>query len=203
MNKIINLINKGINCGLLIFMIYKIIIDINNMSLSKVLTVLSIIPILLIPVLIKKIFKYEMSEVLKLIYYLFIIVSLVLGSILGWYHKISWFDLLAHFISGVFVSFISLIILKEKKLLKVENIGFIILFIICFAVTISSCWEFFEFFSDKLLGGDAQWVATTGVDDTMTDMLIALLGSIGFSIYFLIQISLNEKSFIKFLNKVL
>ena len=193
MNRTINLINKGINFGLIIFMIYKIVVDISYMSFSKILTVLSIIPILLVPYLIRKILKYKMSEVLKLIYYLFVIVALVLGSILGWYYKVSWLDLLAHFLSGVLTSFCSLILLKEKKLLKVENIGFIILYMISITLMIASFWEFFEFISDKLLGGDAQWVLKTGVDDTMTDMLIAFLGSIGFSIYFIVQNSLMKK----------
>lgn len=203
MNKGIHFINKIINIGLIVFMIYKIIVDIANMSFSKILTVLSIIPILLVPFIVKKLFHYQMSEVFKLIYYLFVIVALVLGSILGWYYQISWLDLLAHFLSGVLASFCSLILLKEKKLLKENNIGFIILYMISFTLMIASFWEFFEFFSDKLLGGDAQWVVKTGVDDTMTDMLVAFLGSIGFSIYFLIQMNVNEKNFMKFLNKVL
>lgn len=203
MNKTINLINRCINVVLILFMFYKVVVDLNNMSFSKVLTVLSIIPILLVPHIIKKIFKYQMSEVLKLIYYLFIIVALVLGSILGWYYQISWFDLFTHFLSGILTSFLSLILLKQKKLLKEESIGFIILYMISFTLMVASFWEFFEFTSDKLLGGDAQWVIKTGVDDTMTDMLIAFLGSISFSIYFLVRNIIDSNKFIKFLNKVL
>lgn len=203
MNKLLNLINKGINLGLLIFMISKIVIDISHMSYSKILTVLSIIPILLFPFVVRKIFKYQMSETLKLIYYLFVIVALVLGSILGWYYKVSWLDLLAHFISGVLSAFCSLIVLKEKKLLKENNLGFIILYIICFTLTIAVTWEFFEFFSDKLLGGDSQWVIKTGVDDTMTDMLIALVGGIIFSIYIFIRMKLNSNKLVRDLEKVL
>ena len=203
MNKTINLINRCINVVLILFMFYKVVVDLNNMSFSKVLTVLSIIPILLVPHIIKKIFKYQMSEVLKLIYYLFVIVALVLGSILGWYYQISWFDLFTHFLSGILTSFLSLILLKQKKLLKEESIGFIILYMISFTLMVASFWEFFEFTSDKLLGGDAQWVIKTGVDDTMTDMLIAFLGSISFSIYFLVRNIIDSNKFIKFLNKVL
>ncbi|MDD6223742.1 MAG: DUF2238 domain-containing protein [bacterium] len=147
--------------------------------------------------------KIELSQTIQLIYYLFIIIALVLGSIEGWYYKISWFDLFVHFLSGVITSVLSLIIIKKIHLLTIEHTAFIILFMISFTLFVASSWEFFEFFSDKILKGDAQWVALTGVDDTMTDMLIALLGSIGFSIYYLTQIKFNGKIFLKQLTKVL
>lgn len=203
MNKIYALVNKIIVVTLYVFMLFQLGIKLHSMSLSKILTTLSIIPILLVPLLIKKLFKYDVSEELKLIYYLFIIVSLVLGSILGLYYKISWFDLLAHFLSGAFVSFASLILIKHKRLLKKENTGFIILFMLSASLMVASCWEFFEFFSDKILGGDVQWVAKTGVDDTMTDMLIAFLGSIIYSIHFLIQVKLNDKKYFKKLDRII
>lgn len=203
MNKIYALVNKIIVVTLYVFMLFQLGIKLHSMSLSKILTTLSIIPILLVPLLIKKLFKYDVSEELKLIYYLFIIVSLVLGSILGLYYKISWFDLLAHFLSGAFVSFVSLILIKHKRLLKKENTGFIILFMLSASLMVASCWEFFEFFSDKILGGDVQWVVKTGVDDTMTDMLIAFLGSIIYSIYFLIQVKLNDKKYFKKLDRII
>lgn len=203
MNKIYALVNKIIVVTLYVFMLFQLGIKLHSMSLSKILTTLSIIPILLVPLLIKKLFKYDVSEELKLIYYLFIIVSLVLGSILGLYYKISWFDLLTHFLSGAFVSFVSLILIKHKRLLKKENTGFIILFMLSASLMVASCWEFFEFFSDKILGGDVQWVVKTGVDDTMTDMLIAFLGSIIYSIYFLIQVKLNDKKYFKKLDRII
>lgn len=203
MNKIYALVNKIILVTLYVFMLFQLGIKLHSMSLSKILTTLSIIPILLVPLLIKKLFKYDVSEELKLIYYLFIIVSLVLGSILGLYYRISWFDLLAHFLSGAFVSFVSLILIKHKRLLKKENTGFIILFMLSASLMVASCWEFFEFFSDKILGGDVQWVVKTGVDDTMTDMLIAFLGSIIYSIYLLIQVKLNDKKYFKKLDRII
>ena len=203
MNKALTLVNRSINLGLVVFMFFKIIFEIEVMSFSKILTVISIIPILLVPFLIKKIIKYQMSEILKLIYYLFVIVALVLGSILGWYYQISWLDLLAHFLSGILTSLCALIILKKEELLKIEHISFTIVFIVGFTLMTAAGWEFFEFFSDKILNGDSQWVLETGVDDTMTDMLIAFLGSIGFSIYLLLRINLKGKEFLNSLNKVL
>lgn len=203
MNKILNLVNKSIILGLWLFAFYELILHATDMTFSKILTVLCIIPISVVPYLVEKIIKYHMSETFKLLYYAFVTIALILGSILGWYYKISWFDLLAHFLSGVFTSFCALILLKQKKLIKKENTGFIIIFIITTTLSIACFWEFFEFASDKILGGDTQWVFKTGVDDTMTDMLIAFLGSIMFSIYFFCKMKINDSKFIKQLNKVL
>ncbi len=198
---------KVINIGFMILymgiMLYQLICFGTTMTLSKILTTLSIIPITAGPFLIKKILKYEMSELLKILYYVFVLIALILGSILGWYYKISWLDLFAHFLSGIATMIVALIILKKNHLLKKELKWFHLVFMIAFSLMIASFWEFFEFFSDKILGGDTQWVKETGVDDTMGDMLIAFLGSILFCIYYFIEVKIKKDKFIKKLDQVL
>lgn len=189
--------NKFLMISFLGIMIYLLVFHGMEMSLSKVLTTLSILPITFVPFLVSKIFHYKVSEEIKCIYYLFLLIAMILGSSLGFYYKISWFDLLAHFLSGVFTSFLSLILMKKKGLLEAKNKYFIVLYMVAITLTIASLWEFFEFTSDKLLNGDVQWVEETGVDDTMGDMLIAFLGSILYSIYFLIRVKSKE-----YLNKL-
>lgn len=173
-------------------MFYQFVFHFRNMQISKILTTASILPIIMVPYLVDKVFHYKMKEGLQLVYYLFVLISLALGSILGFYHKIAWFDLLAHFLTGVVASVSACIILEKCNLLKRERRGFIFLFMILFSLSVSSCWEFFEFFSDKILGGDTQYVKLTGVDDTMEDMLIALFGSILFSGYCYFKIKRDE-----------
>lgn len=172
-------------------------------TLAKNLILLSIIPISIGPFLIKKILRYKMSETLTFFYYLFIFIALVLGSIRGLYQTVEWFDLLSHCLSGIIFSLTALIILKKYGLLQKDNILFVIIFNICFNLAIASFWEFFEFISDKILGGDTQWVKLTGVDDTMTDMLIALLGASIFNLYYIIKMKINSSKFLKLLNEVL
>ena len=43
----------------------------------------------------------------------------------------------------------------------------------------------FEFTANILFGGDAQKVASTGVTDTMMDIIVAFLGSVLYSIAYL------------------
>ncbi len=203
MNKILNYLNMLLVVFLTSFMFYKLIFFASTMTTSKILTTLCIIPIIMVPYLLDKIIGYHMSETLKLLYYLFVIIALILGSLCGWYYKISWFDLLAHFLSGIVSSVGTLIFLNHKKLLKKEHLTLTIIMILAVSTLVASGWEFFEYFSDKIFGGDTQWVQETGVNDTMSDMLIAFLGSTIFSIYYYVQMKINNQKFTKFLDKVL
>lgn len=198
-----NIVNKLIVVGLVCFMVYQLLINGASSSLTKNLSLLAIIPIIFIPTLINKLFNYKFSEALIFLYFSFFIVSFVLGSILEFYIKISWFDLFAHFLSGIVCSSLSLIIIKKYNLLNNKNLIFTIIFILSFSSFIASLWEFFEFFSDKLFATDAQWVIKTGIDDTMTDLLISFLSSIVFSIYYYLNMKTNPKQFIKTLEEVI
>lgn len=137
-----------------------------------------------------------MDEVLLFFYYIFLLLSLVLGSILDYYCKIWWFDLFTHFISGILTSIIAFIILQENGLIRQDNKRFCVLFFIIFTIGIAGCWEYFEYFCDKIFGADCQYVKESGVDDTMTDMLIATLASIFVSIYYLYYMNKKKKGVI-------
>ena len=69
---------------------------------------------------------------------------------------------------------------------------------------VAGLWEIFEFTVDNLLGGDAQKVLTTGVTDTMKDIICALLGSILFSFCYLYECVKNKNLIIKeFIKKLI
>ena len=57
-------------------------------------------------------------------------------------------------------------------------------------------WEIFEFTNDAIFQADAQHVMTTGVDDTMLDMIVALLGSVIVVVIYGIEYFLKKKGFI-------
>lgn len=184
MKKILRLVNSLLFVFFICFMVYILISSYNTLSLSKLLTVFCILPLIMIPFLLDKLRWYHMNEILIFIYYLFLILALVLGSILGVYHKIWWFDLFTHFLSGIITSILAFIILEKNKFVNKNNKLFCLIFILFFTISIATCWEYFEFTSDKLFKIDVQLVAKTGVDDTMTDMLIATLGGIVSDIYY-------------------
>ena len=62
---------------------------------------------------------------------------------------------------------------------------------------IASIWEFIEFGSFIFLKMDVQHHLTTGVFDTMENMLVAFLGSIIVSISYLIENKVSKNGFLK------
>jgi len=162
-------------------------------SYDRIPVVLSCIPVLLAPYLIKVIFKYDMSLSLRFFYFIFAFLGLTLGSVLSFYTKISWFDLFVHALSGVFTAFLALIFLKRIGLVNNKNLWFQILFMISFSLAIAGVWEIFEFVCDKITKGDAQKVLETGVSDTMEDMIIASVGAIVYSIIYIVLSKKNKK----------
>lgn len=159
--------------------------DINIGAYDRLIGSLSIVLILFIPRLITKFFKIKIPEILELIYILFIFIAQFLGSVVNLYNIIWWYDLFVHFLSGVLTSVLAIVILNMFKLDK--NKLFNACFIIIFSMFTAVSWEFIEFFGDLFLGMNVQHSIETGVKDTMTDMLVAFLGSIFVFVFYIIK----------------
>jgi len=154
--------------------------------------------VILLPLIIKKIFK--MNEYLRFTYILLVFILLFLGCVLEFYSKITWYDSIAHFLFGIFSGVFSLIVLKLFNKYTAKNIYFNIFFIITMALGISALWEIWEFTSSKIFEEDIQHVLTTGVNDTMKDIILAFLGSVLFSLWYCYKEKTNDKIIKKILN---
>lgn len=187
MTKLLKVVNSLLFIFFVCFMGYMLVNSISSIKLSKLLILLCILPLIMVPYILDKIKLYHMNEYLIFFYYVFLLLALVMGCILKLYYKIWWFDLFTHFLSGIMTSIIAFILLSKNNITTNKYKWFGFLFITTFTISIAACWEYFEFFCDKLFNEDAQWVLKTGVDDTMTDMIIATLGGIISSIYWLIK----------------
>ncbi|MDO4963738.1 MAG: hypothetical protein Q4E75_06575 [bacterium] len=128
------------------------------------------------------IFKFKINDNIHFIYILFIFLAQFIGVTCEMYNYISWYDTFTHFLSGILTGVLALIVLNKLKINK--NILFNILFIITFSVFIAVLWEMFEYVSSILFNVDPQKVLTTGVNDTMKDIIVAFLGSILVSMYY-------------------
>lgn len=164
-----------------------------NIFLSLIITFPCLFLLALVPEIINKIFKYKMSDGLICFYLIFMILALEVGSLYNVYHIVWWYDLFTHFLSGVFMSYIAVIILDKNKITFKKHKLFYITFIIAFSLAIAGIWEICEFSCDNLVGSDTQFVKDTGVHDTMEDMIIAFIGSIFTAIYFFKKRN-NEKN---------
>lgn len=182
---------KKIN-NILIFIISLISIcffikDLNLNYYNRLLPDLSIILVLLLPKILRKIFNLKITPMLELIYIIFMFLAHFLGSIVNLYNITWWYDLFAHFTSGLLTGVLALIILKWLGMYNDKNKLFNIIFIIAFALMVASLWEFCEYVVDKFTTMNVQHNIETGVNDTMEDMLIAFLGSMVVSIKYVFE----------------
>lgn len=198
---------KKINIFIIIIMIlFAFSICLFNLLKGEItigLKALIIIPIILIPSIIRKIFKVKFKYIIETILILFMFFAYYLGYVFGIYDVIDGYDKIIHTISGVVASFIAIFILKAVDKYCDKNKWFNILFCICFALTTGVFWEFVEFGGDKFFGKNDQSVET-GVDDTMYDLLVAFLGSFIFCLCYYYEITFHKqfiiKKYIKYLN---
>lgn len=152
--------------------------DMNMGANQRLLGDASIILVFFLPRIFSKIFKFKISDGLELCYILFIIFAQFIGSIINLYNTTWWYDLLAHFISGIVTTILALVILNWFKRYDKKNMLFNITYMIMFTLMIASLWEFIEYGADIFLNMNVQHSIDTGVSDTMEDMLIAFVGSI-------------------------
>lgn len=170
---------------------------------SRILVTISFYFTVWVPCLIRKILKIKLPESMELIYLSFLFLAQFLGSVVNLYAKIYWFDSFVHFVSGILTAVLSISILYWFHKYDSKSIWFNIFFMIAFSLMIASLWEFFEFTSDSILKGDTQHVLTTGVGDTMKDMIVAFLGSILTAIYYAYEKTMERKQLFYKLEKEL
>ena len=142
----------------------------------RLLIRLSIIPVILLPYIVQYFFKLKLDLVIVTSYIMFIFFAHFLGSIVDLYRVIEGYDKVMHFISGIFSSVIAYMYLIKNNI-KHSSL-FMTIFVLATTTLGAFLWELFEFTGDYLFNRDAQNVLTTGVSDTMFDMLLALLGAV-------------------------
>lgn len=171
--------------------------DLNIGANDRLLSSATVVLVLLIPRIFNKLFKIKISDAMELVYVLFIILAQLLGSSLGLYNTVWWYDLFAHFLSGILTSVLALVVLEWFGVYKPKNRLFNALFIISFTLMIASIWEFIEYGADTFFGMNVQHSVETGVADTMEDMLVAFAGSVIVAISYLIEDKVSKNGFLK------
>jgi uncharacterized membrane protein YjdF len=130
-----------------------------------------------LPEFFSKLFRIKISYRVELMYYIFLILALSLGISADLYKTVPLYDKAVHTLSGAGTALIGFYMLRYFKAEKTPAV-FRGMFMIFFSISVAVAWEFFEFFCDKCLGQHMQQLVTTGVDDTMFDMLVATIGAI-------------------------
>lgn len=145
-------------------------INISPFDLKKLLLGLVGFIFIFIPIICEKFKLIKIEKYIKLIYYFFLFVAGILGGLFQLYYSTTYFDLFSHFLFGLLLS----IILGTK--IKINSFKDVFKFI-SIVIFIGFLWECIEFFFDVLLKTDHQ-EKISGSLDTMTDLLISIVGSI-------------------------
>ena len=154
------------------------VLHLNNHMYDRLIGDLSILLVFLIPRIITKLFKLKFTDLMEFIYIIFIVLAQFVGCVINIFNTVWWYDLFTHFISGVLTGVLALVILNWFKMYDSKKKVFDFLFLMFFSITIAALWEYCEFAAFVLIKLDVQHTLTTGVFDTMEDMLIATLGSL-------------------------
>ena len=125
-----------------------------------------------------RLFGIKISKTFEIWYYIFIVFAMILGIDFDFY---KWeffpYDKVVHLASG------ALSAAGAKELLnqasgKPDKLWFKALFSMSFVAFVAVLWECFEFMMDRLFGQHMQELISTGVADTMFDLISALIGGI-------------------------
>lgn len=171
--------------------------DLNIGANDRLLSDITVPLVFLLPRIFSKIFKFKITDNMEFVYVIFIILAHFVGSVVNLYNKVWWYDLFAHFLSGILTAILSLVIMNFLKVYNDKNKLFNVIFIISFTLMIASLWEFLEYGADTFLKMNVQHSIETGVSDTMEDMLVAFLGSIIVSILYIIEGKKTKKGFLR------
>lgn len=113
-----------------------------------------------VPNLIKIYYNIELTATLEVLFYFFIFFAEILGELGNLYHTFPYLDTILHIVSGFTMAGFGFalinIINKDKNIQKKLDYSFIVLFSICFSMTVGITWEFCEFTIDQTLGKDMQ-----------------------------------------------
>ena len=119
---------------------------------------------------------------------IFIMVSSLLGSCFKFY-SINHYDDFLHLYSGILSCNVAYLIIRyfnNEENIKMVNKVFVMIFLFMFTMGVASLWEIMEFSLDNILGTHTQ---IGGLEDTMIDMIDALIGAIISIPYFIRKMS--------------
>lgn len=202
--KKIKITNKIIITAIIIFSLSISIYDLVQNNILNSLKKLLIIPIIFIPHFIRKFLNKDFKYVLETLLLIFVFIGWYLGYALNIYNIFKPYDKIIHTIFGIVVCFFSIYIIKLFNTYKNSNVWFNIIFFISFSLALGVIWEIIEFADDKIFGKNEQGVIETGVDDTMYDLIVTLIGSAIFCICYYYELIFKKeliiKKYIKLLN---
>lgn len=137
---------------------------------------------LLIPPVGEWLLRLKLGYPLRSVVIVFCFLGFSLGTGLRWHDNLLHFDDVSHFLSGILFTLVGFClygrVIEKKPVNRRENLFLQVTYAFFFSMFVAVIWEIGEFTSFLITGHDAQHTLTTGVFDTMEDMIACTLGSI-------------------------
>lgn len=143
------------------------------------MTFVAIICPLIIPLLFK-ILKWKPVFEISVVNLVFCYFASLIGSCLGGYSTV-YFDKIMHFgfgFIGIEIAMLLYCYLKKTVVIKSGELSLFVVFINAINLSMAALWEFYEYAILVLFNNDAINHYTSGVHDSMGDMIVCMLGGL-------------------------
>lgn len=147
--------------------------------------------VLFLPDALQKRFSFAIPNFLAILYYIFLYCAIYLGEVHSFYYRIPFWDDILHGFSACMLAtfgFLLVDLLNKNEKVRVNlSPVFVSLFAFCFALSIGTLWEMYEFLGDEILGlnmqkfrleNGAELIGHAALRDTMKDLIIDGIGAL-------------------------
>ena len=140
------------------------------------------IALLFLPLYLRFIFKIQFPRTATSLFYLFLFLSIYLGSYVELYDILWWWDILIHALAGLLLGFLAMFLVNHLAKKGANSPVYIFLFVLCFSMSLTALWEIFEFMIDEIFNMDLQHASDllgqNALFDTMFDIISGTVGAI-------------------------
>jgi len=169
--------------GVLNLIVFAILSSLKIVPMSNLSYVFAIgyIAAIWVPFILRLLFKLDFNIIVFISYQIFILLSIVVGSLWRVYDLGIYFDKILHFSSGILFALIAYDLFRNNRKNQITLFWLFVL-VFSFSLMCGAVWEIYEFSTDGIFGNNAQgWLGNVGRDalnDTMYDIICDFVGAI-------------------------
>ncbi|MDR0813169.1 MAG: hypothetical protein LBO63_04095 [Oscillospiraceae bacterium] len=154
------------------------------------------IAIMFLPSILKKRRKLAITNRMHILFVTFLYCAIVLGEVRSFYYKVPHWDSFLHIFSGAMLGVVGFSIidtLNDNKAIRTHMTDkFVAVFSFCFALSLGTVWEIYEFAGDCILSLNMQkfaledgtpLVGQLALQDTMKDLIVDAVGVLAVVVY--------------------
>lgn len=171
-----------------IYLIQNPVWDVQNWYVIAFSNAIVTLIVIQLPWILNQFFNLTFSKLITVTYYVFIMLTLLIGEAVGVYRVVTAYDSFIHAIGGFVLALTGYYV--YQLLSKETNKPLLIIFILGFQALFGTIWEIFEYGLDVWIGSNTQsyfnditqtlFIGQAALRDTMLDFIFNTLGAIIF-----------------------